>query len=289
MTPRLFCFGLGYSARVLVRRLQPRGWSVAGTSRDPAHLADLTAQGIDCFLFDRQHPLPAGALTGATHILSSVPPDEEGDPVLDMARTALAAAGPGVSWTGYLSTTGVYGDYGGDWVDEESALRPKSQRAWRRVTAEAGWLDLWRRNGVPVHLFRLAGIYGPGRSAIDDVRAGRARRIVKPGQVFSRIHVEDIATVLEASMNAPSPGAIYNVCDDEAAPPQDVIAHACGLLGVPVPPETPFDAASLSPMAQSFWADNRRVRNDRLHRQLGVTLSYPTYREGLAALAGRDD
>ncbi|MDR3436979.1 SDR family oxidoreductase [Telmatospirillum sp.] len=286
MSSRLFCFGLGYSAEVLVRRCLADGWRVAGTARDQAHLARLTELGVETFLFDRQHPLPAGALDGASHILSSVPPDEQGDAVLDLARSAIRAVTPTLSWVGYLSTTGVYGDYGGEWVDEDSALRPLSPRAWRRVGAEAGWRELYRLHQVPVHVFRLAGIYGPGRNALDEVRSGRARRIVKPGQVFSRIHVEDIATVLRASMAKPRPGALYNVCDDEAAPPQDVIAFACDLLGAAVPPECPFDSASLSPMAQSFWADNRRVRNDRIRGELGVSLTFPTYREGLRALAG---
>jgi nucleoside-diphosphate-sugar epimerase len=284
MTFRLFCFGLGYSAQVLARRCLGASWTVAGTARDPDHLAQLTELGVDTFLFDRQHPLPDGALDGATHLLISVPPDEQGDVVLDMARPAILAAAAQLSWVGYLSTTGVYGDHGGGWVDEDSALRPVSQRSWRRVRAEAQWLDLARGAGLAVHVFRLAGIYGPGRNVLEDVRAGRAWRVIKPGQVFSRIHVEDIATVLQASMASPAAGTIYNVCDDEAAPPQDVIAHACRLLGAPLPPEVPFAEANLSPMAKSFWADNRRVRNDRIRQGLGVRLAYPTYREGLAAL-----
>ncbi|PKU22797.1 SDR family oxidoreductase [Telmatospirillum siberiense] len=285
MQPRLFCFGLGYSAEVLARHCRAAGWQIAGTARETDRLAYLANQGFETFRFDRQHGLPGGALAGATHILSSVPPDADGDPVLDLARPAILAAGAGLSWIGYLSTTGVYGDHGGGWVDETSPLRPTASRSWHRVNAEAAWLDLWRGSGLPTHLFRLAGIYGPGRSALDEVRSGRARRIVKPGQVFSRIHVEDIAGVLQVSMAKPAPGSVYNVCDDEAAPPQDVIAFACDLLGVPPPPETPFDQAVLSPMAQSFWADNRRVRNDRIKRDLGVALRYPTYREGLRALA----
>ncbi|HXP95870.1 MAG TPA: SDR family oxidoreductase [Telmatospirillum sp.] len=284
MSPRLFCFGLGYSAEVLARRCLAAGWRVAGTAREPDHLARLADLGVETFCFDRQHGLPGGALTGATHILSSVPPDADGDPVLDLARPAIVAAKTSLSWIGYLSTTGVYGDHGGAWVDETSALRPTSARSWRRVNAEADWLDLRRQQDLPVHVFRLAGIYGPGRNGLDEVRAGVARRIVKADQVFSRIHVEDIAIVLQASMARIAPGTVYNVCDDEAAPPQDVVAFACELLGRDIPPETPFDQASLSPMAQSFWADNRRVRNDRIKRDLGVRLQFPTYREGLRAL-----
>lgn len=283
---RLFCFGLGYSAEVLSRRLLGQGWSVAGTARDRARLEQLRAHGIDAVPFDRDHPLPADALAGATHLLTSVPPDAQGDPVLDGATAAIVAAGSGLRWIGYLSTTAVYGDWRGAWVDETSPLRPSSDRAWRRVTAEAAWQDLHRHHGLPVQAFRLAGIYGPGRNQLEDVQAGTARRIVKRGQMFSRIHVEDIATVLEASMHQPRPGAVYNVCDDEPARPQDVIAFACELLGQEPPPETPFEQAALSPMAQTFWADNKRVRNTLLHEELEVTLAYPTYREGLRACCG---
>ncbi len=220
MTARLFCFGIGYSAEVLARRCLADGWQVAGTARDAAHLARLRDLGIETFLPCSTVSIrfPPERWRGATHLLNSVPPDDDGDPVLDSARPAILAAKASLTWVGYLSTTGVYGDYGGDWVDESSALRPVSPRAWRRVRAEAGWLDLFRQHRLPAHVFRLAGIYGPGRNALDDVRAGAARRIVKPGQVFSRIHVEDIANVLQASMAGPAPGAIYNVCDDEAAP-----------------------------------------------------------------------
>jgi nucleoside-diphosphate-sugar epimerase len=279
--PRLFCFGLGYSAVELAQRLQRQGWSIAGTCRSEAAAAPLRARGFDVTLFDPAQPpaTPETALAGATHLLSSVPPDEAGDPVLDHWAPALAALG-GIAWAGYLSTTGVYGDRAGGWVDESSALEPTGERGRRRVAAEQGWLSL----GLPMHLFRLAGIYGPGRSAIDTVRSGRARRIVKPGQVFSRIHVADIASVLEASIARPDPGAVYNLCDDNPAPPDEVIAYAAELLGVPTPPEIPFESAELSEMARSFYADNKRVSNDRIKRELGVTLLYPDYRSGLRAL-----
>jgi nucleoside-diphosphate-sugar epimerase len=279
--PRLFCFGLGYSAVELAQRLQRQGWSIAGTCRSEAAAAPLRAQGFDVTLFDRAQPpaAPEATLAGASHLLSSVPPDDMGDPVLDHWAPALTALG-GIAWAGYLSTTGVYGDRAGGWVDESSALEPTGERGRRRVAAEEGWLSL----GLPIHLFRLAGIYGPGRSALDTVRSGRARRIVKPGQVFSRIHVADIASVLEASIARPDPGAAYNLCDDNPAPPDAVIAYAAELLGVPTPPEIPFDSAELSEMARSFYADNKRVSNDRIKRELGVTLAYPDYRLGLKAL-----
>jgi nucleoside-diphosphate-sugar epimerase len=275
----LFCFGLGYTATVLADRLRAQGWRVSGTTRDPAKARALSERGIATAVFERGRPVDPGALAAASHILSAVPPDDAGDPVLDVHGDDLTRRAPG--WVGYLSTTGVYGDRGGDWVDEDAALQPAGVRGRRRLVAEAGWRAL----GLPLHIFRLAGIYGPGRSALDTVRAGRAQRIDKPGQVFSRIHVDDLAAVVEASLALPNPGAVYNVCDDDPAPPQDVIAHACRLLGVPAPPLVPFDAAVLSPMARSFYDENKRVSNRRIKAELGVRLRYPDYRTGLAALA----
>jgi len=282
---RLFCFGLGYSALALVDRLRPAGWEFAGTCREGEARAPLAARGVEFHLFDRGRPLDdaAAALAGASHILSSVPPDAEGDTVLDHHGGDIARA-QGLVWVGYLSTTGVYGDRGGAWVDESTPPAPTTARGRQRLAAERDWLELWRRHGVPVHLFRLAAIYGPGRNQLAALRAGAAKRIDKPGQVFSRIHVADLARVLEASMARPHPGAIYNVCDDEAAPPQEVVAHACALLGLAPPPLIPFAEAELSALARSFYADNKRVRNERIKRELGVELAYPSYREGLAAL-----
>lgn len=287
MTPgsyRLFCFGLGYTGRRLADAVRRDGWAVAGTSRNAERLAGLAAHGVAPHHFDSDHPLadPAAALAGTTHLLISIPPGADGDPVLDTHEDDIARVET-LGWIGYLSTTGVYGDRKGEWVDESSALAPKSDRALRRVAAEDAWLDLWHRYGLPVHIFRLAGIYGPGRSVIDQVRSRTARRVVKPGQVFGRIHVDDIAQVLRASMARPNPGAIYNVCDDEPAPSSDVVEHACRLLGVAPPPAVPVEAAELSPMAASFYADNRRVRNGRIKSELGVALKYPDYRLGLAA------
>jgi nucleoside-diphosphate-sugar epimerase len=283
--PRLFCFGLGFSALVLARRKRDAGWRVAGTTRDPAKAERLAAEGIESFLFDDGRPLadPDAALAGTTHLVASAPPGPAGDPVL-AAHGATIAALPGLAWVGYLSTTGVYGDRDGGWVEESSALTPSGERGRRRVEAEAGWLALHRHHGLPVHLFRLAGIYGPGRSQLESVAAGSARRIVKPGQVFSRIHIEDIATVLEASMARPNPGAAYNVCDDEAADPAEVVAFAADLLGLPPPPEIPFESAEMSPMGRSFYEDNKRVSNRRIKEELGVRLRYPDYRSGLRAL-----
>ena len=288
---RLFVFGLGYTALALARRLKAKGWRIAGTVQSEEKRAALAADGITAFVFDGTRPMAdaASALAGTTHLLQSIPPgvgggEAGGDPVLRHHAPDLAAL-KDVRWVGYLSTTGVYGDRGGEWVDEKAGLHPSGPRGRARVEAEQGWLALGRF-GLAVHLFRLAGIYGPGRSALDTVREGRAKRIVKPGQVFSRIHVEDIASVLEASISRPNAGAAYNVCDDDPAPPQEVIAYACGLLGVPAPPEVPYEEAarSMSEMARSFYAESKRVANHRIKTELGVKLAYPDYRAGLKAL-----
>ncbi|MFZ5711110.1 MAG: SDR family oxidoreductase, partial [Pseudomonadota bacterium] len=226
----------------------------------------------------------ARLLARATHVLSSVPPGPGGDPVLSRAAEALAEAAPRLRWVGYLSTTGVYGDHRGGWVDESTPPVPATERGRARVAAEAEWQALAARSGLPLHIFRLAGIYGPGRGPFEKIRDGTARRIVKPGQVFSRIHVDDIAQVLAASMERPDPGAVYNLCDDDPAPPGDVLAEAARLLGLPPPPEVPYETAEMTPMARSFYAESKRVRNDRIKRELGIRLLHPTYREGLAAI-----
>jgi nucleoside-diphosphate-sugar epimerase len=281
--PHLFCLGLGYTGLALAHRLAALGWLVTGTCRRTEKMAALREAGFSTVLFDRDHPVDATALHGATHLLVSVSPDAAGDPVLAFHGDDIAAM-LGLCWLGYLSTTGVYGDRGGGWVDETAELRPTGERGRRRVAAEAGWLDLWRAHGSPVHIFRLAGIYGPGRSALDALRAGTARRIDKPGQVFSRIHVEDLASVLLASIERPRPGAVYNVCGDDPAPPEMVVAYAAQLLGKPPPPLVPLDAAGLSPMARSFYDDNKRVSNQLIKTELGVRLRYPDFRAGLAAI-----
>ena len=282
---RLFVFGLGYTARIAGRQLRADGWKVAGTCRSQAAKTALQARGFEVFLFDGDRPIdnPAKALDSTTHILASVPPGESGDPVLRCHAADIASL-PRLAWLGYLSTTGVYGDKDGGWVDETTPRSPSTARGRKRAEAEMGWMSLHEMGRVPVHLFRLPGIYGPGRSAIDAVKAGRTRRVFKEGQVFSRIHVDDLAAALIASMVQPRPGAIYNLCDDEPAPPQDVTAYACELLGVPVEPLTPIEQADLTPMARSFYEESKRVRNDRMKRELGVTLTYPNYRDGLQAI-----
>ncbi len=279
MQRALFCFGLGYSAGFLARDLAEQGWAIAGTSRDGAS-APFALQR-----FERAHPLAdiRQRLAATTHLLISIPPDAAGCPVFDVHGTEIAALRQ-LRWIGYLSSTNVYGDQAGGWVDEAAPTSPSGERGRRRVAAEAAWRELGARNGIPVQIFRLAGIYGPGRSALDALRAGTARRIVKPGQVFSRVHVADLAAVLEASMAKPRSGAIYNVCDDTPSPPDEVIAYAAALLGVAPPPREDFATAPLSPMARSFYDDSKRVANRRIKGELGVKLRYPSYREGLTAL-----
>ncbi|MCB9987897.1 MAG: SDR family oxidoreductase [Rhodospirillales bacterium] len=280
---KLFCFGYGYTSDYLGFALEHLGnWEVVGTTRDPDKRALLKQQGIKTYLYDYQHPLedPQYFLKDTTHVLISTPPGDEGDPAfLSHAEDILKI--PSIRWIGYLSSISVYGDRQGEWVDETSEIRPSSKRGSRRALAERQWLSLFQQEGLPVHIFRLAGIYGPGRSALDTVRAGVARRIDKPGHAFNRIHIEDIVQVLVASMTHPNPGRIYNVCDDYPGPSHEVIAYACNLLGLDVPPLIPFDQADLSPMARSFYADNKRIANARIREELGIELKYPDYGAGL--------
>ena len=286
MSGHLFCFGLGYSAGFLARRLTPQGWTISGTATTAEGASRLAAQGYRAAIFNGSAPDPdiASTLSDATHVLLSIPPTAGGDPALDAFEDALARSSK-LNWIGYLSTVGVYGDAGGGWVDEETPTKPASERGRRRLNAEDQWLAFGQRTGKAVMIFRLPGIYGPGRSAIDDVKQGTARRIIKEGQVFNRIHVEDIAGTLEAAIARPHGGRIYNVTDDEPCPPQDVVAYAANLLGLPLPPPLDFATAALSPMARSFYSESKKVRNARIKNELGVSLAYPTYREGLAALA----
>ncbi len=283
---RLFCFGLGYCAQALGRKLINDGWTVAGTCRSEARRRTLSADGFQTFLFDRDRPLaePSAALAGTTHLLVSVPPDQRGDPVLD-AHTADIGVLESLSWVAYLSTTGVYGNHDGGWVDETTVPSPTTDRSRWRLAAEQAWCSL---EFAPVQVFRLAGIYGGGRNQFAGVRAGTAQRIDKPGQVFSRVHVADITSSLTASMARPHHGRVYNLCDDEPAPSEAVVRYACELLGRDPPPLIPFESASLSPMARSFYRDNRRVRNDRIKAELGVSLRFPNYRIGLKAILAEE-
>lgn len=281
----LFCFGLGYSARALGEHLSREGWRVSGTARTRESADALAARGFNAFVFDGRSAGPGveEALATSTHIVVSAPPDDDGDPVLRHYADALAKA-PSLKWTGYLSTIGVYGDRQGAWVDEDTPPDPTSARSARRLEAENAWLQFGDDSGTRVDIFRLAGIYGPGRSALDRLRSGTAQRIIKPGQVFNRIHVGDITQTLCASIAGHGTHRIYNVTDDEPAPSEDVITYAADLLQVPPPPEIPFANAQLSPMAASFYGENKRVRNTRLREDLGITLKFPNYREGLRAI-----
>jgi nucleoside-diphosphate-sugar epimerase len=274
----LLSFGHGYSARALTQLL-PNDWRVIGTTRSQDKAAELLAAGTEPRVWPGADMLPA--LNAATHLLISAAPDADGDPVLRELGEAIAERAEQFKWVGYLSTTGVYGDHAGGWVDENSPLTPATVRGKARVAAEAAWGAI---PGLPLHIFRLAGIYGPGRGPFAKVRDGTARRILKPGQVFSRTHVEDIAQVLWASIRQPNPGAAYNVCDDDPAPPEDVIGHAAELLGLPIPPAEDFDTAEMTPMARSFYAESKKVSNRRIKEELGVKLLYPDYRAGLAEL-----
>lgn len=285
---KLFCFGYGYSAAALADRLMPQGVRVAGT-RTQIDPSPTTTVALTQFGGGARSDDVAQLLAGTTHLLVSIPPDVDGDRVLWWHAADLAAL-PSLVWIGYLSTVGVYGDAAGAWVDEQTPLRPQSARAQRRVIAEGQWRAFGSATAKAVDIFRLPGIYGPGRSAIEALEAGTARRLIKPGQVFNRVHVTDIAGALAGAMTlaaaAPAAtGSTYNLADDDPAPPQDVVTFAADLLGVLPPPEVPFDAATLSPMSASFYSECKRVDNRHLKQSLGYIFTYPTYREGLRAIA----
>jgi nucleoside-diphosphate-sugar epimerase len=278
--PHLFCFGLGYSALTLADRLLDKGWRISGTCRTSEKCDTLRPMGITAHLFDKELPLyDESLLQQATHILISIPPDEsQGDLVLAYHKELLEKL-PLLQWVGYLSTTGVYGNHDGQWVNEETPVNPPNDRSKRRVEAETQWLEA----DIPACIFRLSGIYGKGRSALEALKEGTAKRIDKEGQVFSRIHVEDIATILEASMEKPLAGQIYNCADDVPAPQADVVLYAAELLGVAPPPLVGLEEANLSEMALSFYQQNRRVSNQKVKEELAVTFAYSSYKEGLKA------
>jgi nucleoside-diphosphate-sugar epimerase len=284
---KLFVFGFGYSARAIVARMRPKLDGVWGTTRDKEKVDKIDALGVTPLRFDGSEPPASPAagvrapIFGANHVLLSIAPDESGDPVLRHFADEIAAAKPKALV--YLSTVGVYGDHGGAWVDETSECRPVSKRSRERVAAEDEWRRFAEEIDAPLAIVRLAGIYGPGRGPFEKVRRGAARRIVKPGQVFNRIHVDDIAQIVDAAFAHGADG-VFNGTDDEPAPPEDVLLYAAELLGLPPPPEVPFEKAELSPMARSFYGESKRVRNDKIKRELGVRLDYPTYREGLKAV-----
>jgi len=275
----LLSFGHGYSAQALTRLLAPQGWRIIATTRSEEKAARLAETGVEPVIWPGSDL--SVAIAEADALLISAAPAADGDVVLSAYRAEITAQASRYDWVGYLSTTGVYGDHRGAWVDETTGLTPATKRGQARVAAEADWQSI---EGLPLHIFRLAGIYGPERGPFAKVRAGTARRIIKAGQVFSRIHVDDIAQVLEASLRQPRPGAIYNVCDDDPAPPQDVIGYAAELLGLPLPPAQDFETAEMTPMARSFYAESKKVRNDLIKSELGVVLKYPDYRTGLETM-----
>lgn len=282
---KLLILGLGYSAGFFARAALARGWEVTGTVRSAERAAELSREGIRTLVFGgfAVSTALAKAVAEAEAVLVSIQPAEDGDPVLQRLRGDLAAA-PALRWIGYLSTIGVYGNQDGAWIDETQPVKPGNARNTLRVAIEQDWLALGRDTGKAVQIFRLAGIYGPGRNPVAKLREGKSTRLVKPGQVFNRIHVDDIAGILMASLARPRNGAIYNVTDDEPAPPQDVVSFAAELTGLEAPPEMPFSEARLSPMAASFYGENKRVSNALVKRELGYAFRYPSYREALRAL-----
>jgi nucleoside-diphosphate-sugar epimerase len=272
-------FGFGYSAQALARHLSRDEWMITGTSRSPEGADAIRAQGYNGLVFSDMKTIPVGT----THVVISVPPDADGDAVLRTFEQQLQHLAS-LQWLAYLSTTGVYGDHGGAWVDENTPLAPNTERGHRRLAAEQAWIALFVQHQVPVHIFRLSGIYGPGRNALESMKGGTAKRVIREGQVFSRIHVEDIAGILAASIRKPNPGRAYNVADDEPCPPQDVITHAALLLNMAPPPEIPFEHAQLSPMAKSFFMDSKSVSNTRVKHELEYVFQFPDYRAGLKSL-----
>lgn len=278
--------GFGYTAAVLARQLAPERWRISGTKRKPDGAAGVTQSGYDGFVLDDATPAQtiAARLGTVTHILISAAPGPDGDPVLERIAQVRGDL-PQLEWVGYLSTVGVYGNHDGAWIDEETPPQPSSERGKRRLRAEAAWHEFGAAHGVPAQIFRLPGIYGPGRSVFERLAAGTARRIVKPGQVFNRMHVDDIAGALCKAMEAPAPAArTFNLTDDLPSPPQDVIVRAAEMMGVTPPTEMDFETADMTPMARSFYGENKRVSNARMKSELGFTPRYPTYREGLAAI-----
>ncbi len=267
----LLCFGFGFTGKALSKKLDPAIWKISGTSRTSQGVAAINALGFEGLRFDEMEGIPQTV----THILSSVPPTDQGDPVVLKFSKDLSRS---YKWLAYLSTTGVYGDHGGGVVTEDTPLTPNNDRARRRVLAEASWAPF------SAHIFRLPGIYGPGRNQLESVKDGTARRVIKPGQIFSRIHVDDIGGILLASINHPNPGRIYNVADDHPCPPQDVVTFAAELLKMSPPAEIAFEDAELSPMAKSFYDDLKRVSNARIQSELGYQFVYPNYQSGLTAI-----
>ena len=276
--------GAGFSGSAIAKAFLPLAQSVTGTTRSEDKLAGLLALGIDALVYDGTTISPelAAAMKRTTHLIQSIAPGRDGDPMMRPGTPSLAELMPNLEWAGYLSTVGVYGDHGGAWVAEDASLEPISARSVERVAAEQAWLAVGQVQNIPVAVLRLSGIYGPGRNAFCNLAAGTARRLIKPNQVFNRIRVEDIAGAT-VFLSGRSIGGVFNITDHEPAPPQDIVAEAARLMGVAPPPKMPFETAELSPMARSFYGENKRVSNTRL-RDLGFVFRFPDYRISLAEL-----
>ncbi len=284
----LFCFGCGYTARRLAGRLLAAGARVSGTTRTAQGAAELRTEGIVAHVFDGATAVPSSAFDGVTDVLCSIPPGEGGEDGVITEHGDVLAALSSLRWVALLSTTGVYGDVAGAWIDEDAPLQPMTERSRARVACEERWLAWGRTSGKAVQVFRLPGIYGPGRSPFARIRAGSAQRIIKADQVFNRIHVDDIGNALTLAMRKPEAGPVFHLADDEPAPADEVLAHAASLLGLPPPPAVPFDASALSPMARQFYGECKRLSNRKARAQLGFVPQYPTYREGLAAVLAEE-
>ncbi len=283
MSGTLLCIGHGYTAAALSRRLLARGgWRIIGTTRSAEKLSKLKSVKVEPIIWPGSDL--ADVLGEASHLLVSIPPLDNGDPVLLSESDLLANAAGSLAWAGYLSTTAVYGDHKGGWVDESTSVRPSTRRGKLRVQAEREWRRLHEEVGLPLHVFRLAGIYGPARGPLAQLERGRRTQVVKKGQVFNRVHVEDIARVLDASIAKPRVGSTYNVCDDLPAPSDKVLSYGAKLLGLPSLKSMEIDEASLSAMARSFYSESKRASNQLVKRELCTNLLYPTYMAGFAAL-----
>ncbi len=284
MAGNLLCFGLGYTARAVARRLMEKKWRVIGTTRTEERAAQLREHGFEVVKFDQDAPVPADLLEQASHWLISIPPDSFGDPLMTAYGEELQERAASREWIGYLSSTSVYGDRNGQWIDEHAPPQPTTAHGRRRLAAERAWRKC-AQAGAPLHVFRIAGIYGPGRNALVQLKKGTAKRISAPHHVFNRIHVDDLARVLLASIAKPNPGAVYNVADDLPESGERVVAHAARILKMEPPPLQSIELVDLSPMMQDFYAECKKVKNERIKYELGVRLNYPSYREGLEALA----
>lgn len=282
-SPCLLIFGHGYTANVLVDHLGTEDWEIFGTTRN-VETADLLRENNITPLMWSDEKYLKSIIKQSNYILHSIAPTEVGDPVYEKYAEDIKARSINLSWFGYLSTTSVYGNHDGQWVDEKTPVNPSSNRGRLRVNAENTWASI---HNLPLHIFRLAGIYGAGRSPLDKIRSGKAQLISKPGQFFSRIHVEDIARVLQASIGMPNHGSIYNVCDDMPAAPNEVLAYAAKLLNYPEPPTIGFEEAVLTPMAKSFYSDNKRVKNHLIKNEFNLALKFPNFKAGLDALVNR--